>query len=160
MNRDSSVVRPVAQCLTWLELLATYKIRNPVKDWAFWNFSLFTAHTEMLVTRIFCIFLCFCKTISGWSLVIFGYAGHTQKNGWVSKVIKNVFLTLHRHNTHCQQLELSKFLVLSTIRVSCSLRGHETSFQDSVAAGEGFLCAPFWGIQICDYSAAWVSCTV
>jgi hypothetical protein len=26
------------------------------------------------------------------------------------------------------------------------------SFKDGVAAGEGFLCAPFWGVQICDYS--------
>ena len=33
------------------------------------------------------------------------------------------------------------------------------SFQDGVAVGKGFRCAPFWGVQICDYSAAWISCT-
>jgi hypothetical protein len=43
---------------------------------------------------------------------------------------------------------------------SCLLRGRLTSFQDGVAVGEGFLCAPCWGVQICDHSAAWVSCTV
>jgi hypothetical protein len=39
------------------------------------------------------------------------------------------------------------------------LRGRGTSFQDGVAAVEGFPCCPFWCAQICDYSAAWVSCT-
>ena len=34
------------------------------------------------------------------------------------------------------------------------------SLQDGAAAGKGFLCAPFWGVHICDYSAAWISCTV
>jgi G:T-mismatch repair DNA endonuclease (very short patch repair protein) len=38
------------------------------------------------------------------------YAGHTQKNGAVSKVNKNVFLTLHGHNIHRQRRQLSKFL--------------------------------------------------
>jgi hypothetical protein len=36
--------------------------------------------------------------------------GHTQKNGAVSKVNKNVFLTLHGHNIHRQRQQLSKFL--------------------------------------------------
>jgi hypothetical protein len=40
------------------------------------------------------------------------------------------------------------------------VRGREASFQDGVAAEEGVLYAPFWGVQICDYSAAWVSCPV
>jgi hypothetical protein len=35
---------------------------------------------------------------------------HTQKNGAVSNVNKNLFLTPHKHNIHCQQRELSKFL--------------------------------------------------
>jgi hypothetical protein len=39
------------------------------------------------------------------------HARHTQKNGAVSKVINNLFLALHGHNTHCQQQELSKFLL-------------------------------------------------
>jgi hypothetical protein len=33
--------------------------------------------------------------------------------------------------------------VLPAVRFSCLLRGHGTSLQDGVAAGEGFLCAPF-----------------
>ena len=33
--------------------------------------------------------------------------------------------------------------------VSCSLRSRGASFQDGIAAGKGFLCAPFWGVQIC-----------
>jgi hypothetical protein len=41
---------------------------------------------------------------------------------------------------------------------SSLLRGRGARFQDGVAAGEGFLCAPFWSVHICDYSAAWVSC--
>jgi hypothetical protein len=39
------------------------------------------------------------------------YTGHTQKNGAVSNVNKNVFLTLHGHNLHRQLRQLSKFLI-------------------------------------------------
>jgi hypothetical protein len=46
------------------------------------------------------------------------------------KLIKNLFLTLHGHNMRCPSL-------------SCLLWGRGTSFQDGVAAREGFLCAPF-----------------
>jgi hypothetical protein len=35
----------------------------------------------------------------------------TQKNGAVSKVKKNVFLTLHGYDVHCQQLKLFQFLM-------------------------------------------------
>jgi hypothetical protein len=49
---------------------------------------------------------------------------------------------------------------LPAVRFSCLMRGRGASFKDGVAAGEGFLCPPFWGVQICDYSAAWVPCTV
>ena len=38
------------------------------------------------------------------------YTGYTQKNGAVSKVNKK-FLTLHGHNVHRQQRQLSKFLM-------------------------------------------------
>jgi len=37
--------------------------------------------------------------------------GHTQRNGAVSKVKKNLFLTLHWHNVQRQQRQLSKFLM-------------------------------------------------
>ena len=32
---------------------------------------------------------------------------------------------------------------LPAVRFSCLMRGHGASFQDGVAAGKGFLCAPF-----------------
>jgi hypothetical protein len=32
---------------------------------------------------------------------------------------------------------------LSAVRFSCLMRGRGTSFQDGIAAGEGFLCALF-----------------
>jgi hypothetical protein len=43
---------------------------------------------------------------------------------------------------------------LPAVRFACLLRGRGASFQNGVAAGEGFLCAAFRGVQICDYSAA------
>jgi len=39
------------------------------------------------------------------------YTGYTQKNGAVSKLTRNLFLTLHGHNVHRQQRQLSKFLM-------------------------------------------------
>ena len=76
----------------------------------------------------------------------------------IQKLTRNLFLTLHGHNVHRQQRQLSKFLMRYQQFASHAYCG--ASFQDGVAAGKGFLCAPFWGVQICDYSAAWVSCTV
>jgi len=35
---------------------------------------------------------------------------------------------------------------LPEVRFSCLLQGRVASFQDGVAAGEGFLCAPFRGV--------------
>ena len=92
---------------------------------------------------------------------IFIYTRYTQKNGAVSKVNKR-FIS---HLTQAQRTPSAAATVqvshaLPAVRFSCLLRGHGASFQDGVAAGKGFLCAPFWGVQICDYSAEWVSCTV
>ena len=71
------------------------------------------------------------------------------------KLTTNLFLTLHGQNLHRQQRQLSKFLMrYQQFSRSCLLRGREASFQDGAAAGKGFLCAPFSGVQICDYSAA------
>ena len=39
------------------------------------------------------------------------YTGYTQKNGAVSNLTRNLFLTLHGHNAHGQQRQLSKFLM-------------------------------------------------
>ena len=75
------------------------------------------------------------------------------------KLTRNLFLTLHEHNVHRQQRQLSKFLMRNQQFASHAYCG--ASFQDGVAAGKGFLCAPFWGVQICDYSAAvQLQCTV
>jgi hypothetical protein len=39
------------------------------------------------------------------------YTGYTQNNDAVSKVNKKLFLTLHGHNIHRQERQLSKFLM-------------------------------------------------
>jgi hypothetical protein len=69
--------------------------------------------------------------------------GHTQKNGAVSKLNKK-FIS---HLTRAQRVPLAATAVqvsraLPAVRFSCLLRGHGASFQDGVAAGKGFLCAP------------------
>ena len=78
------------------------------------------------------------------------------------KLTRNLFLTLHGQNLHRQQRQLSKFLMRyqqfarSSLLRGCGavgLRGSGVSFQDGAAAGKDFLCAPFWGVQIYDYSA-------
>ena len=68
------------------------------------------------------------------------------------KLTRNLFVTLHGHNLHRQQRQLFKFLMRYQQFASHAYCG--ASFQDGVAAGKGFLCAPFGGVQICDYSAA------
>ena len=67
------------------------------------------------------------------------------------KLTKKLFLTLHGHNVHRQQRQLSKFLM--GYQQFASHAYCRASFQDGVAAGKGFMCAPFWDIRICDYSA-------
>ena len=66
------------------------------------------------------------------------------------KLTRNLFLTLQGHKVHRQQRQLSKFLMRYQQFASRLLRGRGASFQDGVAAGKGFLCAPFCGVQICD----------
>jgi hypothetical protein len=57
------------------------------------------------------------------------------------KLTRNLFLTFHGQNVHCQQQQLSKFLVRYQQFASHACCG--ASFQDGVAVGKGFLCAPF-----------------
>jgi hypothetical protein len=71
------------------------------------------------------------------------YAGHTQKNGAVSKVDKFISHPTRAQHTLSVAEAVQVSHVLSAIRFSCLLRGHGTSFEDGVVAGEGFLCAPF-----------------
>jgi hypothetical protein len=59
--------------------------------------------------------------------------GYTQKNGAVSKVNKKYI----SHLTQAQRTASAA----ATVQVSHAYCG--ASFQDGVAAGEGFLCNPF-----------------
>ena len=60
---------------------------------------------------------------------------------WFQKLTRNLFLTLHGHNIHSQQQQLSKFLMRYQNFASHAYCG--ARFQDGVAAGKDFLCAPF-----------------
>ena len=57
------------------------------------------------------------------------------------KLTRNLFLTLHGHNVHRQQRQLSKFLMRYQQFTSLAYRG--AICQDGVVAGKGFLCALF-----------------
>jgi len=54
------------------------------------------------------------------------------------KLTRNLFLTLHVHNVHCQQRQLSKFLMHYQQLACHAYCG--ANFQDGVTAGKGFLC--------------------
>ena len=67
-----------------------------------------------------------------------------QMNGAVSKV-NNKFIS---HLTRAKRTPLAAATIqvshaLPAVRFSCLLRGRGASFQDGVAAGKRFLCAPF-----------------
>ena len=70
--------------------------------------------------------------------------GCLQKNGAVSKINKTFISHLTRAKrtpSAAATVEVSR--ALPAVRFSCLMRGHGASFQDGVAAGKGFLCAPF-----------------
>jgi len=74
----------------------------------------------------------------------YSYTRYTQKNGAVSEVNKK-FIS---HLTGAQRTPSVAATVQVShappaVRFSCFLRGRRASFQDGVAAGKGFLCAPF-----------------
>ena len=70
--------------------------------------------------------------------------GYTQKNGAVSKVNKKFISHLTRaQRTPSAAAAVQVSHALPAVRFSCLLRGRGASFQDGVAAGKGFLCAPF-----------------
>jgi len=72
------------------------------------------------------------------------YKGYTQKNGAVSKVNKKFISYLTRaQRTPSLAASVQVSHALPVVRLSCLLRGRGASFQDGVAAGKGFLCAPF-----------------
>ena len=72
------------------------------------------------------------------------YTGYTQKNGAVSEVNKKFISHLTRaQRTPSAAATVQVSHALPAVRFSCLLRGRGASFQDGVAAGKGFLCAPF-----------------
>ena len=77
-------------------------------------------------------------------IYIYIYTGYTQKNGAVSKVNKEFISRLTRAQcTPSVAATVQVSHALRAVRFSCLLRGRGASFQDGVAAGKGFLCAPF-----------------
>ena len=83
-------------------------------------------------------------------------------NGAVSKVNNKLISHLTRaQRTPSAAATVQVSHALPAVHFSCLLRGRGASFQDGAAAGQGFLCAPFSGVQVCDYSAAvQLQCTV
>jgi len=72
------------------------------------------------------------------------YTGYTQKNGAVSKVKKKlIFHLILAQRTPSAAATLQVSHVLPAVRFSCLLLGRGVSFQDGVAEGKDFLCAPF-----------------
>jgi len=72
------------------------------------------------------------------------YTGYTQKNGAVSKVNKKSISHLTRaQRTPSAASTTQVSHALPAVRFSCLLRDRGASFQDGVAAGKIFLCAPF-----------------
>ena len=70
--------------------------------------------------------------------------GYTQNNGAVSKVNKKFISQLTRaQRTPSAAATVQVSHALPAVRFSCLLWGRGASFQDGVAAGKGFLCAPF-----------------
>ena len=61
----------------------------------------------------------------------------------IQKLTRNLFLTLRAQRTPSAAATVQVSHVLPAVRFSCLLRGRGASFQDGVAAGKGFLCAPF-----------------
>jgi len=78
------------------------------------------------------------------------YIGYKQKNGAISKFNEKCIahLTRAQRTTSAAAAAAAAATVqvshaLPASRFSCLLRGRGASFQDGVAAGKGFLCAPF-----------------
>jgi len=72
------------------------------------------------------------------------YTGCLQKNGADSKINKKFishFTRAKRTPSAAATVQVSHALL--AVRLSRLMRGRGVSFQDGVAAGKGFLCAPF-----------------
>ena len=76
--------------------------------------------------------------------IMLKYTGCLQKNGAVSKINKKFISHLTRaKRTPSAAATVQVSHVLPAVRFSCLMRGRGATFQDGVAAGKGFLCAPF-----------------
>ena len=72
------------------------------------------------------------------------YAGYTQNNGAVSKGNKEFISHFTRAQpTLSAAAPVQVSHALPAVRFSCLMRDSGASFQDGVAKGKGFLCAPF-----------------
>jgi hypothetical protein len=68
----------------------------------------------------------------------------SQKNDAVSKVNKKSISHITRvKRTPSTAATVQVSHALQAVRFSCLRRGRGASFQDGVAAGKGFLCAPY-----------------
>jgi len=84
-------------------------------------------------------FIFFCQS--------YEYTGYTHNNGAILKVNKKFIIHLTRvQHTPSAATTVQVSYALPAVLFSCLLRGSEASIQDGVAAGKGFLCAPFWGV--------------
>ena len=73
-----------------------------------------------------------------------GNTGCLQKNGAVSKINKKFISHLTRAKcTPSAAATVQVSHALPAVRFSCLMRGRGASFQDGVAGGKGFPCAPF-----------------
>ena len=72
------------------------------------------------------------------------YTGCLQKNGAFSKINKKFISHLTRaKRTPSAAATVQVSHALPAVRFSCLMRGRGAIFQDGVAVGKGFLCAPF-----------------
>ena len=75
---------------------------------------------------------------------LYFYTECTQKNGAVSKVNMKFISHLTRaQRTPSAAATVQVSHALPAVRFSRLLRGRRASFQDGVAEGKGFLCAPY-----------------
>ena len=78
------------------------------------------------------------------SFVLLVYTMCLQMNGAVSKVNKKFISQLTRaQRTPSAAATVQISHALPAVRFSCLLQGRGVILQDGVAAGKGFLCAPF-----------------
>jgi hypothetical protein len=70
-------------------------------------------HKQCLTDAVLCVNSMF--TIKSVALMLLFFHSvntkYSQKMAQIQKLTRNLFLTLHGHNVHCQQRQLSKFLV-------------------------------------------------